>query len=702
MQGSSTEIKVKTGILKRVYVHTFYVILLAIITLSGRIKAEEGDAGQGGEFLRYGVGARAMAMGGAYASLADDATAVYWNPAGLAQISRPSFQFMQTDLYLDSQLLYGALAYPHYNFPDEGSKMAFGVGLLGLRMKGFEAYSADDRFGGGSFDDSQMAVSASMAYDRVTHLGRVAAGLNVLAFNHELYGYGDWGAGADIGILAQLINPPRWSLLGYLPIRYLLPWRFGVVYHAATGEELLKKYQDYPNSLRMGISNSDIRLPSLPGKFVLSYQFDRLLSTWRDDDHRLGCEYQLPLYGDFVFSLRGGANLAAEKDEGGYSWGFGLRGCDISLLGWNGFIGVDFAQKPHDMLSSASFFSLRMVFGPASQEKPEFGSEIRPGSVSGNNMIRRFLNYSRDAGSAHMDSSVAAGTRKKYYVAGRELRDRFQAGSYNHTRYDEFIMGITGWLYRIKTAVEDYRDLVVENKCRGGESDNLDRSLREWRSEFSGFLDDCSGRLDKLAREENIDALRYYIKDLMLAGRAGEVDAVISRDGLASRNRAFKERDREYFRALSDADELSSLRKVAERVPEIDHPAYVEIYLKFLLGVREKNIDLLEETAGAEKSDVFALSYYPVTPFMPDGILRDDAILFKNCLILLEKRDMSVELMREMLSDPLDRYTGGSAFNILSANIEDAVTEDDFRKAASSIIRFYRDNSVSNGIFWPR
>ncbi|MFH1006738.1 MAG: outer membrane protein transport protein [Candidatus Latescibacterota bacterium] len=35
-----------------------------------------------------GVGARAMGMGGAYIAIADDYTATYWNPAGLAQIRR--------------------------------------------------------------------------------------------------------------------------------------------------------------------------------------------------------------------------------------------------------------------------------------------------------------------------------------------------------------------------------------------------------------------------------------------------------------------------------------------------------------------------------------------------------------------------------------------------------------------------------------
>jgi len=37
---------------------------------------------------QYGIGARAMSMGGAFSAVADDYTASYWNPAGLAQIRR--------------------------------------------------------------------------------------------------------------------------------------------------------------------------------------------------------------------------------------------------------------------------------------------------------------------------------------------------------------------------------------------------------------------------------------------------------------------------------------------------------------------------------------------------------------------------------------------------------------------------------------
>ena len=37
-------------------------------------------------FLKVGIGGRAAAMGGAYSSVSGDATAGYWNPAGLIGI----------------------------------------------------------------------------------------------------------------------------------------------------------------------------------------------------------------------------------------------------------------------------------------------------------------------------------------------------------------------------------------------------------------------------------------------------------------------------------------------------------------------------------------------------------------------------------------------------------------------------------------
>ena len=38
-------------------------------------------------FLDIGIGARSLSMGGAFVAVADDPTALYWNPAGMVTVS---------------------------------------------------------------------------------------------------------------------------------------------------------------------------------------------------------------------------------------------------------------------------------------------------------------------------------------------------------------------------------------------------------------------------------------------------------------------------------------------------------------------------------------------------------------------------------------------------------------------------------------
>jgi len=55
--------------------------------------AATGDAGQIGATLRLGQGARALGMGQAFVSVADDESALFYNPAGIAQLARPEVGF---------------------------------------------------------------------------------------------------------------------------------------------------------------------------------------------------------------------------------------------------------------------------------------------------------------------------------------------------------------------------------------------------------------------------------------------------------------------------------------------------------------------------------------------------------------------------------------------------------------------------------
>jgi hypothetical protein len=66
--------------------------------------SDAGRGGQAGAFLRLGAGARAMAMGGGTSALADDATAGYYNPAGLAFLEGKHVGFTLNSMALDRTL----------------------------------------------------------------------------------------------------------------------------------------------------------------------------------------------------------------------------------------------------------------------------------------------------------------------------------------------------------------------------------------------------------------------------------------------------------------------------------------------------------------------------------------------------------------------------------------------------------------------
>ncbi|MCB9057256.1 MAG: PorV/PorQ family protein [Calditrichae bacterium] len=55
-----------------------------------------------GEFLYLGAGSRGTAMGGAFSALANDVSAIYWNPAGLMEANGLQLQFMHSKQFISS------------------------------------------------------------------------------------------------------------------------------------------------------------------------------------------------------------------------------------------------------------------------------------------------------------------------------------------------------------------------------------------------------------------------------------------------------------------------------------------------------------------------------------------------------------------------------------------------------------------------
>lgn len=102
------------------------VLVLTLVASSSATKLA-------GEFLATGFGAKALGMGGAFVSIADDASAVYWNPAGLYQLDR------RQALVMHSQRFGGLVDYSTFSFAmplsQEGEAEAAGaIGLVWLRV----------------------------------------------------------------------------------------------------------------------------------------------------------------------------------------------------------------------------------------------------------------------------------------------------------------------------------------------------------------------------------------------------------------------------------------------------------------------------------------------------------------------------------------------------------------------------------------
>ncbi|MBM3238731.1 UPF0164 family protein [Candidatus Poribacteria bacterium] len=78
---------------KRIYVSLVFISII-FVSYSAQLWATNEGAGDAWPSLRIGVGARAVGMGGAFVALADDATAIRWNPSGLGFIKKVEGTFM--------------------------------------------------------------------------------------------------------------------------------------------------------------------------------------------------------------------------------------------------------------------------------------------------------------------------------------------------------------------------------------------------------------------------------------------------------------------------------------------------------------------------------------------------------------------------------------------------------------------------------
>src|SRR3990172_5369825 len=64
------------------------------------------------QFLKIGVGARAMGLGGSFTAIANDVSSLYWNPAGITNIPEFSLSVSHTEWFADISHDFAGIVYP--------------------------------------------------------------------------------------------------------------------------------------------------------------------------------------------------------------------------------------------------------------------------------------------------------------------------------------------------------------------------------------------------------------------------------------------------------------------------------------------------------------------------------------------------------------------------------------------------------------
>lgn len=144
-------------------------------------------------FLSIEVGPRAKAMGGAFVALADDPSAIYWNPAGIGNIDENAFMISHSQ-WLDAvKMNYAAVVFPL------GSAGVLGASITSLGVPEMKVRTVDQPEGTGEFFDAND-LALGISYSRSV-TDRFLVGLNVKYIHQQIYNMAASTFAIDFGTL---------------------------------------------------------------------------------------------------------------------------------------------------------------------------------------------------------------------------------------------------------------------------------------------------------------------------------------------------------------------------------------------------------------------------------------------------------------------------------------------------------------------
>ena len=190
-------------------------LMLALFVSSAAFAEEAADGGVPGAFLRFGIGARAQSMGNAFVAVGNDATASYWNPAGLSQLRNNEISFFHVNLF-SSDAGYDAIGFAYLLSP----KDRIGINWLRQYAGIVQGYSNE---GTQTHPFSADMNGILLSYSRKLY-STLFLGSSMKLITQSIDSYAGTGFGLDmsvlyiplpnlyIGLNAQNVVPPRMRL----------------------------------------------------------------------------------------------------------------------------------------------------------------------------------------------------------------------------------------------------------------------------------------------------------------------------------------------------------------------------------------------------------------------------------------------------------------------------------------------------------
>ncbi|MBN2008962.1 PorV/PorQ family protein [candidate division KSB1 bacterium] len=306
-------------------------------------------------FLAIGVGSRANAMGGAFSAIANDATALYWNPAGLNQCRHPEITINHSDWFLDIYHEFVGAVIP-------AGRHGFGVGVTYVGVPDQEVRTIEAPEGNGNFyNASDLMLGVSYAFQ---FTDQFSMGITGKFIRQQIYHSAGTALAVDLGALYHPSHI-KWLSLGMQIANFGSSLRL-------SGQDVDIKVDDDPKHY------SNDRLPasldtdafSLP----LIFRFGLAMTPVNSRQHRfvtaidlihpsnntesinVGAEY---VFHDLI-SFRTGYHSLFERDfetTGGFTFGGGLQ---LYIQGV--VIVLDYAYRDFGILNTVDRISCSIRF----------------------------------------------------------------------------------------------------------------------------------------------------------------------------------------------------------------------------------------------------------------------------------------------------------------------------------------------------